>query len=95
MWFSAKPSLVQLLMATTLAGLASLAAVVGVAGQVRTNIVARETTTGLSLAAGGFSNDNGDRSENVSVKTSSHFFRFCRKYFSLFKTSNVGKFSWN
>ena len=33
MWFSAKPSLVQLLMATTLAGLASLAAVVGVTGQ--------------------------------------------------------------
>jgi len=60
-----------------------------------TKNAARETMTGLSLAGGGFSNDNGDGSENVSVKTSSHVFKLCRKYFSLLKTSNVGKFSWN
>ena len=49
-------------MATTLVGLVSLAAVFGVTGQ--------------KSLGGGFSNDNGDRSENVSVKTSSHFFKF-------------------
>ena len=56
-----------------------------------TKTAARETMAGLSLVVGGFSNDNSDGSENVSVKTSSHFSKLCRKYLSSLQASNVGK----
>ena len=44
-------------------------------------------------AIGSFSIDDGDGSENVSLKRHSHFFKHCRAYSYPLKTSNLGEFA--
>ena len=42
-----------------------------------------------------FSLDDGDGSENLTLKMNSRFFKLCRAYSSSLKMSNVGEFSWS
>jgi len=44
---------------------------------------------------GSFSIDDGNCSENVSVKMNSCFFNLCRVYSNLLKMANVGEFPWS
>ena len=45
---------------------------------------------------GRYSYDDGDGSENITLKMNSHFFKLCRVYSNLLKISNAGEFpcSW-
>ena len=45
---------------------------------------------------GRYSYDDGDGSENITLKINSHFFKLCRVYSNLLKISNAGEFpcSW-
>ena len=47
------------------------------------------------LVIGCFSIDDGNSSENVSVKMNSRFFNLCRVYSSLLIMASVGEFRWS
>ena len=44
---------------------------------------------------GSFSIDDGNGSENVSVKMNSSFFNLCRVYSNLLKMASVREFTWS
>ena len=52
-------------------------------------------STVLISVLGSFSIDDGNGSENVTFKTNSRFFNFCRVYSNLLKMASVSEFPWS
>ena len=53
------------------------------------------TVTMLDAILGSFSIDDGNGSENVSLKINSRFFNTCGIYSNLLKMASVGEFPWS
>ena len=47
------------------------------------------------ITLGSFSIDDGNGSDNVSLKLNSRFFNLCRVYSNLLKMASVGEYPWS